>query len=110
MLYIDQVTKKIDSHGCEVINKVYYTPNLNEKATLSCTKREMINHMNNHPNLTVKTKYKKYSYWFEGAEVHVVDNEYLRTDGNNIKADTRKISVLKEEIINDLIPFPIAVK
>ena len=87
MLYIDQVTKTIDNHGCVVINRVYYTDNLNVKATLSCTKREVINHMNRHPNLTVKTKYNKYGYWFEGSVVRVVDNEYLRTDGNNKKED-----------------------
>ena len=87
MLYLDQVTKTIDSHGCLVISRVYYTENLNVKATLSCTKREMINHMNKHPNLTVKTKYNKYGFWFEGSVVRVVDNEYLRTGGNNKKED-----------------------
>ncbi len=87
MLYIDQVTKTTDVHGCEVIASVCYTEKLNEKATEWCTKRQMINYMNTHPNITVKTKYKKYGFWFEGSVVRVVDNEYLRTDGNNKKED-----------------------
>ena len=27
------------------------------------------------------------SFWFDGEEIHVVDDSYLRTDSNNIKAD-----------------------
>lgn len=87
MLYIDEVEKGKDSHGCEVITHVYYTNVLSQKAYRKCTKREMINFINQNPNTTVKTKYKRYGVWVSGAEVHVVDNEYLRTDGNNIKAD-----------------------
>ena len=87
MLYIDQVLKAKDSYGREVITHVYYTDTLNQKAYTACPKREMINFINQNPNSTVKTKYRIYGVWVSGAEVHVVDNEYLRTDGNNIKAD-----------------------
>ena len=87
MLYIDQVEKGKDVHGCEIITHVYWTNVLTQKASKKCTKREMINFINNNPNSTVKTKYRRYGVWVSGAEVHVVDNEYLRTDGNNIKAD-----------------------
>ena len=34
-----------------------------------------------------RTKYRRYGIWVDGEEVHVVDNKYLRTDNNNIKAD-----------------------
>ena len=87
MLYIDEVLKGRDEHGCEVITHVYYTYYLTQKATDLCSKRGMINHINTHPNITVKTKYKRNGVWHEGAVVRVVDNEYLRTDGNNIKSD-----------------------
>ena len=87
MLYIDQVLKGIDEHGCEVITHVYFTRDFAQKAQEYCTKGAMIHYMNLHPYVTVKTKYRKNGYWQEGAVVHVVDNEYLRTDGNNTKAD-----------------------
>ena len=87
MLYIDEVIKDECRHGCEVITHVYYTEHLTQKAFKKCTKRDMINYMNNYPSSTVRTKYKKYGYWFEGDDVHVVDNEFLRTDGNNIRED-----------------------
>ena len=47
MLYIDQVEKGKDVHGCEVITHVYWTNVLTEKASKKCTKREMINFINN---------------------------------------------------------------
>ncbi len=87
MLYIDQVEKGKDVHGCEVITHVCYTNVLSQKAYKKCTKREMINFINQNPNTIVKTKYIKSGVWFSGAEVLVVNNEYLRTDGNNKKAD-----------------------
>lgn len=47
----------------------------------------MIDYINAHPYDTVKTKYLKNGYWHVGEDVRVVDNEYLRTDPNNIKRD-----------------------
>ena len=55
MLYIDQVEKGKDVHGCEVITHVYWTNVINQKASKKCTKREMINFINNNPNSIVKT-------------------------------------------------------
>ena len=87
MLYIDQVLKSKDVHGCDVITRVYYTDIFALKASKSCSKHEMINFMNSHPYTTVKTKYVRNGIWKEGAVVRVVDDEFLRTDGNSIKAD-----------------------
>ena len=46
------------------------------------TKNEIIRVINDY-------KYEFYTYYKEGVgdHVHVVDNKYLRTDGNNIKCD-----------------------
>ena len=46
-----------------------------------------IDYINAHPYDTVKTKYLRNGYWHVGEDVHVVDNDYLRTDPNNIKRD-----------------------
>ena len=48
---------------------------------------QMIDYINAHPYSTVKTKYFRNGSWHVGEDVHVVDNEYLRTDPNNIKRD-----------------------
>ena len=47
MLYIDHVEKGKDVHGCEIITHVYWTNVLTQKASKKCTKREMINFINN---------------------------------------------------------------
>ena len=85
-IYIDQVEKQKDIHGCEVITKVCYTTHKNLKATNWCTKKQMIMMILTNP-ITVKTKYIKHGVWQEGAIVRVVDYQYLRTDSNYIKAD-----------------------
>ena len=51
------------------------------------SKSVMIKYMLSHPYETIKTRYFKNGYWHEGEIVRVVDNRYLRTDSNNIKAD-----------------------
>lgn len=86
-VYIDEVVKGYDEHGCIVIKYVYTTCYLNEKATFCRSKRDMINFIESNKHIEVRTKYKRYGFWFEGSVVRVVDGKYLRTDGNNIKAD-----------------------
>ena len=86
MVYIDGVRFTIDNYGRKVISELRWTNNLNETATSTCTKHQMINFINEHPNCT-KTKYYRYGSWHEGEDVRVVDNSYLRTDANNIKSD-----------------------
>lgn len=86
MVYIDAVHYESDSYGNERIAKLKWTNNLSQEATSECTKKQMIDFINQHPNCT-KTKYYRYGYWVTGEDVRVVDNNYLRTDANNIKAD-----------------------
>jgi len=87
MVYIDKVHYSTDSHGCEVISDVKWTNELTEDATKECSKQQMIDFINKNPNVT-KTKYKNsWGNWQSGEDVRVVDNNYLRTDSNNIKKD-----------------------
>lgn len=86
MVYIDAVHYETDWLGNEYISKVKWTNSLYVPATSECTKAQMIEFINKNPNST-KTKYLRYGRWVEGEDVHVVDNRYLRTDANNIKAD-----------------------
>lgn len=46
----------------------------------------MIEFINKNPNCT-KPQYYRYGSWTIGEDVRVVENEYLRTDANRIKAD-----------------------
>ena len=46
----------------------------------------MINYIKDYPD-SVKTLYKRGTSWIEGEYVHVVDDEYLRTDANNKRED-----------------------
>ncbi len=86
MVYIDAVHYEQDSYGYEYISRMKWTNTLSLQAANECTKREMIDFVNKNPNCT-KTKYYRYGRWVEGEDIHVVDNRYLRTDANNIKAD-----------------------
>lgn len=86
MVYIDAVHYEQDSFGYEYIAKMKWTNDLYSQATDECTKSQMISFINNHPNVT-KTKYYRYGRWIVGEDVRVVDNRYLRTDANDIKAD-----------------------
>ncbi len=86
MVYIDKVHYETDSDGCEYIAKVTWTNSFAIWAENTCTKQQMINFINNNPNYT-KTKYLRNGVWCVGEDVRVVDNRYLRTDSNNIKAD-----------------------
>ena len=85
MYFIDEVKKSRGYDGIEVITSLAYTQNLNVKAINWCSKRQMIDYINAHPYDTVKTKYLRNGYWHVGEDVHVVDNDYLRTDPNNVK-------------------------
>ena len=86
MVYIDAVHYEQDSYGCEYISRLKWTNDLHEKAVNECSKREMINFINQNPKCT-KTKYFRYGSWYVGEDVRVVNNSYLRTDANQIKQD-----------------------
>lgn len=86
MVYIDGVRFGTDAHGCSVITHLRWTNDLNSLGTNTATKQEFIIFINENPNCT-KTKYKTYGLWFEGEDVRVIDNKYLRTDSNSIRAD-----------------------
>ena len=86
MVYIDAVHYEQDSYGYEYIAKMKWTNTLSLPATEECTKRQMIDFVNKHQNCT-QTKYYRNGRWIIGEDVRVVDNWYLRTDANNIKAD-----------------------
>ena len=87
MVYIDKVHYETDFYGNELyISEVMWTNSLYENAYQRCNKTTMIRFINENPGY-VRTKYVRYGKWCDGEEVHVVDNKYLRTDKNNIKAD-----------------------
>ena len=86
MVYIDAVHYEQDEYGNEYIARMKWTNDLTTQATYECTKSDMIDFINKNPNCT-KTKYYGYGRWPAGEDVRVVDNRYLRTDANNIKAD-----------------------
>lgn len=87
MVYVDKVRYAKDSHGNEsYISEIKWTNTLTENADKRCTKADMIKFINNNPG-RVHTKYYRFGRWNDGEEIHVVDNSYLRTDKNNIKAD-----------------------
>lgn len=86
MVYIDAVHYEQDSYGYEYIAKVKWTNDLSSQATTECSKSQMISFINDNPNCT-KTKYYRYGRWIVGEDVRVVDNRYLRTDANYVKAD-----------------------
>ena len=87
LYYIDEVKKTRGYDGYDVITILACTQDLNVKASKWYTKKQIIDYINAHPYSTVKTKYFRNGSWHVGEDVHVVDNEYLRTDPNNIKRD-----------------------
>ncbi len=83
MFYIYAVHKNKDDGAIEQLR---YSDRFGEMQIKSCSKASMIRHINRYPN-TVMTMYVLCGRWVTGEHVHVVDNEYLRTDANDIKAD-----------------------
>lgn len=87
MVYVDKVRYAKDSNGNEsYISEIMWTNTLTENADNRYTKADMIKVINDNPGCA-HTKYYRYGRWCDGEEIHVVDNSYLRTDKNNIKAD-----------------------
>lgn len=87
MVYVDKVHYTKDSYGNELyISEVMWTDSLYENAWKRCGKADMIRFINANPG-HARTKYVRGGRWCDGEEIHVVDDSYLRTDSNNIKAD-----------------------
>ena len=87
MVYVDKVRYAKDSNGNELyISEMKWTNALSENAYKRCTKAGMIKFINDKPGCA-HTKYYRNGRWCDGEEIRVVDNSYLRTDKNNIKAD-----------------------
>ena len=86
MFYIDKVHYAKDVYGNKMyISKVKGTTVLTEDSTKEYTKQAVIDFIND--GNAVKTKCRKNYSWVVGEDVHVVDNRYIRTDSNYIKAD-----------------------
>lgn len=86
MFYIDKVHYEKDYYGNKLyISRVKGTTSLYETATKEYSKQSVIDFIND--GNAVKTKYRRNYSWVVGEDVHVVDNRYIRTDKNNIKAD-----------------------
>ena len=81
LIYIYAVHKNAETG---VIEKLKCTDGRSEYE--ECTKKFMINYIKDYPD-SVKTLYKRGTSWIEGEYVHVVDNEYLRTDANYKRED-----------------------
>lgn len=78
--YIEKVHYDENYKGNEVIARLRYS--LIDGVTLyECSKREMIAKINNGNTACTWVNGKM------GDNVHVVDNSYLRTDGNNKLSD-----------------------
>lgn len=90
MFYIYAVHKNKDDGAIEQLR---YSDRFGEMQIKSCSKTSMIRYINRHPD-TVMTMCVLCGRWVTGEYVHVVDNEYLRTDANDIKADN--LANLKE--------------
>lgn len=87
MVYVDKVHYETDLYGNELyISKMKWTNTLSGSACNECTKAQMIAFINQNPG-RARTKYSVYGVWQDGEEIHVVEDSYLRTDKNNIKAD-----------------------
>lgn len=87
MVYVDKVRYAKDSYGNELyISEIKWTNKLAENADNRSSKVDMIKFINDNPGC-VHTKYYRFGRWYDGEEIHVVDNKYLRTDKNDIKAD-----------------------
>lgn len=87
MVYVDKIHYTKDSYGNELyISEMKWTNALSENAYKRCTKAGMIKFINDKPGCA-HTKYYRNGRWCDGEEIRVVDNSYLRTDKNNIKAD-----------------------
>lgn len=82
--YIKCVNKDTDGD----ILSVGYGANVDEYVTDTKTKDSVISDIDDS-NMNVKTCYYSNSQagWVEGDDVHTVDGEYIRTDGNQIRAD-----------------------
>ena len=85
MFYIDKVHYENTCYGYRYISKIKGTTCFSEDSTKEYTKQAVINFINDGNE--VKTKYRKNGFWVVGENVHVVDNQYIRTDSNSIKAD-----------------------
>lgn len=83
MIYIYAVHKNAET---DVIERVKYTDYFGYTKDYEATKRDMISYIKAHP-YTVKTMYRRGLSWVSGEYVHVVDNEYLRTDANHKRED-----------------------
>ncbi len=86
MIYIDGVSFGDNYSGHEVITVLRWTENFYTTGTNFSAKYKMVEYVKNHP-YGVKTKYYRNGCWYDGEYVRVVDNTYLRTDANDIKAD-----------------------
>lgn len=87
MVYVDKVHYATDTSGNKLyIAKMKWTNTLSEDAYEECGKDAMIRFIKENPGCA-RTKYRRYGYWYDGEEIHVVDDRYLRTDKNYIKAD-----------------------
>ncbi len=86
VFYIDAVHYAYDSNGNKLyIESVRGTFDLNERASKVYTKQAIIDYINE--GNSVKTKYYRNYQWRIGEDVRVIDNQYLRTDANDIKSD-----------------------
>ncbi|MGL4483830.1 MAG: DUF3892 domain-containing protein [Anaerovoracaceae bacterium] len=85
MRYIDKVHYVIDAHGCEVIETVKWSGELNTAGINECSKKAIIDYINEGNVAKTKTCYSE--IWLEGSDIKVVDNKYIKTVANNIKED-----------------------
>ncbi len=86
MIYIDQVHEEQGYGRYPVIKRLRYSNSVDVKGQKECSKADMVRYVMQNPN-TVRTKYFRGGRWQIGEYVHVVENNYLRTDANREKAD-----------------------
>jgi len=85
----DYYIKCINQDSDGDIEGVGYGSNVDKYVTDTKSKGAVISDIDDYPQKDVKTAYYSniHEQWVEGDEVHTVNGEYIRTDGNNIESD-----------------------
>lgn len=83
--YIKCVNENVDGD----IAEVGYGSDVDKYVSDTKSKDAVISDIDDYPQQDVKTAYysNQQNQWVEGDEVHTVEGEYIRTDGNHTEAD-----------------------
>jgi hypothetical protein len=85
---VDYYVKCIREDADGNIDEVGYGSNIDKYVSDTKSKNAVIQDIDAR-NKTVKTAYysDQQDQWVDGDDIHTVDGQYIRTDGNDIRAD-----------------------